>query len=108
MDLPHKIRSLPASPGVYLYKNAEGEVIYVGKAKNLRSRVSSYFHEGRWEDAKTGTLVREPARWSARRSTSITSLSPITKRHWLSRTTSSSRRSRASTSCCVTTRLTPT
>jgi excinuclease ABC subunit C len=59
MDLPHKIRSLPASPGVYLYKNAEGEVIYVGKAKNLRSRVSSYFHEGRWEDAKTGTLIRE-------------------------------------------------
>ncbi len=59
MDLSQKIRSLPASPGVYLYKNAEGEVIYVGKAKNLRSRVSSYFHEGRWEDAKTGTLVRE-------------------------------------------------
>src|ERR1700686_1039065 len=59
MDLPQKIRSLPTSAGVYLYKNAEGEVIYVGKAKNLRSRVSSYFHEGRWEDAKTGTLVRE-------------------------------------------------
>ncbi len=59
MDLPAKIRSLPTSPGVYLYKNAEGDVIYVGKAKNLRSRVSSYFHEGRWEDAKTGTLVRE-------------------------------------------------
>src|SRR4030088_1790488 len=59
MDLPQKIRSLPTSAGVYLYKNAEGDVIYVGKAKNLRSRVSSYFHEGRWEDAKTGTLVRE-------------------------------------------------
>src|SRR5271170_3784631 len=59
MDLPQKIRSLPTTAGVYLYKNAEGEVIYVGKAKNLRSRVSSYFHEGRWEDAKTGTLVRE-------------------------------------------------
>ncbi|MBI3474258.1 MAG: excinuclease ABC subunit C [Acidobacteria bacterium] len=59
MDLPQKIRSLPTSPGVYLYKNAEGEVIYIGKAKNLRSRVSSYFHEGRWTDAKTGTLVRE-------------------------------------------------
>src|SRR5271167_2114267 len=59
MDLPSKIRTLPTSAGVYLYKNAEGEVIYVGKAKNLRSRVSSYFHEGRWDDAKTGTLVRE-------------------------------------------------
>ena len=59
MDLIEKIRTLPAQPGVYLYKNAEGEVIYVGKAKNLRSRVASYFHEGRWEDAKTGTLVRE-------------------------------------------------
>ena len=59
MDLPAKIRTLPTSAGVYLYKNAEGEVIYVGKAKNLRSRVGSYFHEGRCEDAKTGTLVRE-------------------------------------------------
>ena len=59
MDLPQKIRSLPTTAGVYLYKNAEGDVIYVGKAKNLRSRVSSYFHEGRWTDAKTGTLVRE-------------------------------------------------
>ena len=59
MDIQAKIRSLPASAGVYLYKNAEGEVIYVGKAKNLRSRVSSYFREGRWEDAKTDSLVRE-------------------------------------------------
>ncbi len=59
MDLHAKIRTIPTEPGVYLYKNAEGDVIYVGKAKNLRSRVSSYFHEGRWEDAKTGTLVRE-------------------------------------------------
>jgi excinuclease ABC subunit C len=61
MDLLAKIRSIPTDPGVYLYKNAEGDVIYVGKAKNLRSRVASYFHEGRWEDAKTGTLVREAA-----------------------------------------------
>jgi excinuclease ABC subunit C len=59
MDLLQKIRTIPTEPGVYLYKNAEGEVIYVGKAKNLRSRVASYFHEGRWDDAKTGTLVRE-------------------------------------------------
>ncbi|HXR14861.1 MAG TPA: excinuclease ABC subunit UvrC [Terriglobales bacterium] len=61
MDLQQKIRTLPASAGVYLYKNAEGEVIYVGKANNLRSRVSSYFREGRLEDAKTDTLVREAA-----------------------------------------------
>jgi excinuclease ABC subunit C len=59
MDLLQKIRTIPTEPGVYLYKNAEGEVIYVGKAKNLRSRVASYFHEGRWEDSKTGTLIRE-------------------------------------------------
>jgi excinuclease ABC subunit C len=59
VDLHEKIRTLPTSPGVYLYKNAEGAVIYVGKAKNLRSRVASYFHEGRLQDAKTDTLVRE-------------------------------------------------
>jgi len=59
MDLQQKIRSIPTSPGVYLYKNAEGEVIYVGKAKSLRNRVSSYFHEGRVADSKTGTLLRE-------------------------------------------------
>ena len=59
MDLQAKIRTIPTLAGVYLYKNAEGEVIYVGKANNLRSRVSSYFREGRWEDAKTDSLVRE-------------------------------------------------
>src|SRR5438445_10244927 len=59
MDLQQKIRTLPTSAGVYLYKNAQGEAIYAGKAKNLRSRVSSYFHEVRGEDVKTGTLVRE-------------------------------------------------
>src|ERR1700693_6383130 len=59
MDLHQKIRTLPTEPGVYLYKNAEGDVIYVGKAKNLRSRVASYFRAASWEDAKTDTLVRE-------------------------------------------------
>jgi excinuclease ABC subunit C len=60
MDLLQKIRTLPLQPGVYLYKNAEGEVIYVGKAKNLRARVRSYFQEGVAEaDAKTGSLLRE-------------------------------------------------
>ena len=60
MDLIAKIRTIPTQPGVYLYKNAEGEVIYVGKAKNLRARVRSYFQEGVGEaNAKTGSLLRE-------------------------------------------------
>jgi excinuclease ABC subunit C len=59
LDLHDKIRSLPTQPGVYLYKNAEGEVIYVGKAKNLRSRVRSYLLETSQANAKTGSLMRE-------------------------------------------------
>ncbi len=59
VDLMEKVRTLPTSAGVYLYKNAEGEVIYVGKARNLRNRVRSYFVESRILDAKTGSLLRE-------------------------------------------------
>jgi excinuclease ABC subunit C len=59
MDLHEKIRVLPTQPGVYLYKNAEGDVIYVGKAKNLRSRVRSYLLEASQANAKTGSLMRE-------------------------------------------------
>jgi excinuclease ABC subunit C len=59
MDLQAKIRTIPGLPGCYLYKNAEGEVIYVGKAKNLRARVRSYFLEANQANAKTGTLMRE-------------------------------------------------
>src|ERR1700726_90117 len=59
MDLLAKIRTLPTLPGCYLYKNAEGEVIYVGKAKNLRARVRSYFLEANQMNAKTGSLMRE-------------------------------------------------
>ena len=59
MDLHEKIRALPTQPGVYLYKNAEGEVIYVGKANNLRARVRSYLLEASQANAKTGSLMRE-------------------------------------------------
>src|ERR1700689_4104564 len=59
MDLLEKIRTLPTQPGVYLYKNADGEVIYVGKAKNLRARVRAYLLEASQANAKTGSLMRE-------------------------------------------------
>jgi len=59
MDLIQKSRQLPTQPGVYLFKNGEGTVIYVGKAKDLRARVRTYFLAGAWENAKTGSLVRE-------------------------------------------------
>src|SRR5262244_1106707 len=59
MDLLEKAAQLPLSPGVYLYKDAGGRVIYVGKAKSLRLRVRSYFSEERLADTKTGTLISE-------------------------------------------------
>ncbi|MDZ7765475.1 MAG: GIY-YIG nuclease family protein [Melioribacteraceae bacterium] len=43
-DLQNKLSNLPQNPGVYQFKNDKGKVIYVGKAKNLRNRVRSYFH----------------------------------------------------------------
>src|SRR5881296_1268109 len=61
MDLREKAAGLPESPGVYLFKDAGGTILYVGKAGSLRSRVRSYFLESRWIDAKTGSLVREIA-----------------------------------------------
>jgi excinuclease ABC subunit C len=57
MDLAEKLERLPDRPGVYLYKDAKGQVIYVGKAASLRSRVRSYFQASRTRDAKTDALV---------------------------------------------------
>src|SRR5260221_38810 len=61
MEPREKAAALPESAGVYLFKDAAGAVLYVGKAGSLRSRVRSYFLESRWMDAKTGSLVREIA-----------------------------------------------
>ena len=44
--LRDKANSLPACPGVYIMKNADGEIIYVGKSKKLKNRVTSYFVSG--------------------------------------------------------------
>ena len=59
MELREKVAQLPTQPGVYLYKDEHGKVLYVGKAKNLRSRVRSYFNEDRLAEAKTGSLIAE-------------------------------------------------
>ncbi|HEX8721766.1 MAG TPA: GIY-YIG nuclease family protein, partial [Pyrinomonadaceae bacterium] len=58
LTLEEKLKNLPTSPGVYLHKDAGGKIIYVGKAKNLRNRVRSYFQSGRGHDRKTRELVR--------------------------------------------------
>jgi excinuclease ABC subunit C len=56
VEIEEKLKEIPTSPGVYLHKDAAGKVIYVGKAKNLRSRVRSYFR-ARPFDRKTDALV---------------------------------------------------
>jgi excinuclease ABC subunit C len=61
MEPREKALQLPEKPGVYLFKDASGTVLYVGKALSLRNRVRSYFLESRWADAKTGSLAREIA-----------------------------------------------
>ncbi|MFN2532852.1 MAG: excinuclease ABC subunit UvrC [Pyrinomonadaceae bacterium] len=58
MSLEQKLKEIPAVPGVYLHKDTAGKVIYIGKAKNLRNRVRSYF-QTRPFDRKTDALVRQ-------------------------------------------------
>ena len=61
MSLDDKLARLPDRPGVYLYRDAKAQVIYVGKAASLKSRVRSYFQESRAPDPKTDALVRQIA-----------------------------------------------
>lgn len=60
-ELQEKLKELPTTPGVYFHKDAAGEVIYVGKAANLRNRVRQYFQKSRARDPKTEALVAEIA-----------------------------------------------
>jgi excinuclease ABC subunit C len=57
--LQDKLDSLPDRPGVYQYRNAKGEVIYIGKAKSLRSRVRSYFQPAAHHDPRIASMVTE-------------------------------------------------
>ncbi|MFI3116207.1 MAG: excinuclease ABC subunit UvrC [Clostridia bacterium] len=57
IDLKEKIKSLPMHPGVYIMKDSKGEIIYVGKAKHLKNRVSSYFVSNKGHNFKTSVLV---------------------------------------------------
>ena len=59
--LQNKLQDLPKSPGVYFHKNAEGQILYVGKAAVLRNRVRQYFQKSRNRDPKTEALVAEIA-----------------------------------------------
>jgi excinuclease ABC subunit C len=59
MSLQDKLTGLPKNPGVYFYKNKSGEIIYIGKAANLRNRVRQYFQKSRPFDPKTDALVAE-------------------------------------------------
>ncbi|MDD4079760.1 MAG: excinuclease ABC subunit UvrC, partial [Eubacteriales bacterium] len=58
MELVEKVKQLPTSSGVYIFKDAAGEIIYVGKAKNLRSRVRSYFGEAAAQSPKVDAIQR--------------------------------------------------
>jgi excinuclease ABC subunit C len=53
-----KVKQFPAKPGVYLMKDGQGRVLYVGKAKNLRNRTGHYFTKAAREDARTADLVK--------------------------------------------------
>jgi excinuclease ABC subunit C len=59
--IEHLVRLLPADPGVYQYYDDKGDLLYVGKAKNLKNRVSSYFNKNQYENGKTMVLVRKIA-----------------------------------------------
>lgn len=61
MKLQEKLKNLPTTPGVYFHKDKSGEIIYVGKAANLRNRVRQYFQNSRSTDPKTNALIAEIA-----------------------------------------------
>lgn len=60
-SLEDKLKDLPKDPGVYFHKDKKGDIIYIGKAANLRNRVRQYFQASRYRDPKTDALISEIA-----------------------------------------------
>ena len=56
--LNEKIKNIPTKPGVYQFKNNIGEIIYIGKAKNLRTRVRSYFQKNKYQTPKNQSMIK--------------------------------------------------
>ena len=61
MTIEEKLKMLPSVSGIYIHKDVNGKILYVGKAKSLKSRVRQYFQSSRNQDAKTRRLVRSIA-----------------------------------------------
>lgn len=61
LSLSEKLDALPATPGVYQFKDADGKIIYVGKAQNLRTRVRQYFHRSRPTDPRIDAMIEKIA-----------------------------------------------
>src|SRR5437867_13356128 len=57
-SLAEKVKQFPSAPGVYLMKDAQGKVIYIGKAKSLRNRAATYFTKAAAEEHRTAELVK--------------------------------------------------
>ena len=58
VDLINKVRRLPNLPGVYHFYNREGEIIYIGKAKDIKKRVSSYFQNKKNQSSKNLVMIK--------------------------------------------------
>ena len=56
--LNEKIKNIPTNPGVYQFKNNVGEIVYIGKAKNLRTRVRSYFQKNKYQTPKNQSMIK--------------------------------------------------
>ena len=59
MELKEAVKTLPKQPGIYLMKNSQGMVIYVGKAKNLKARVSQYFQNSKSHSQRIAEMIQQ-------------------------------------------------